>query len=76
MNPAKELFSSLVVSPASQGTVVGVIGDMLRVQTSVGVVTMERGIGSYITNGDSVKVVNNVVVGRLQREELLPIYYL
>ena len=76
MNPTKELMQ--LVSPAKidAGVVVATQGDSMKVRTKEGILTVQKGTNTDITVGDNVRVANNLLVGGLRREDLVPVYFL
>ncbi len=76
MNPATQLVSQFVKNLDSDGRVLSVSGESVKVSTPNGIIETTLKINSDVKVGDSVKVSNGQIIGRKKRESSLPIYYL
>lgn len=76
MNLVSNLRDSLNKQPTVVGKVVASNDGVLKVQTSEGLVTVKNSGVTEIRAGDDVKLLNGVLVGRLNRSASVPVFYL
>lgn len=76
MSSIRELRNLVLEPDKLTGDVVSISGTLIKVLTGNGISVVSRGSMADIAVGDNVILNNGVLVGRIQREDLLQTYFI